>query len=256
MKRALIGYTGFVGASLLAAGGFTHGFNRADAAEARGLRFDEVVVAAVPCLAAHPDDAADETAVAALAQVLESLQARRCVLLSSADVFDAPGSFDETAEPAPVSPAAARRRALERLVTAHFPASTLVRLPGLFGEGLKANAIADLLAGHAEAIDPAARRQWYPLRRLAGDLERIAGAGLAVAHLAPEPLAFSEILARHFRTLSPGPEGSAAPAPELSTRHAALFGGEGAYLMRAPQVLITLGDFLTQLRRAQKPGTR
>ena len=258
MKRALIGYTGFVGASLLASGGFTHGFNRADAAEARGIRFGEVVVAAVPCLAAQPDDAADAAAVAALAEVIASLQAERCVLLSSPEVF-APGAHDEDAIPAPSTPAGVRRRALEELVAGKFARSSIVRLPGLFGDGLKANALFELASGRAGAIDPAARRQWYPLRRLAGDLEHIAGAGLAVAHLAPEPVAFREVLARHFRTLVPGREGAAPAVPELTTRHAALFGalesGDAApYLMRGPQVLAAMGDFLTQRRRRGGAG--
>lgn len=251
MKRALIGYTGFVGATLLAAGGFTHGFNRSDAHEARGIRFGEVVVAAMPCLAvaAGVDEAADAAAVAALAAVLESLTAERCVLLSTAEVFGNAGPFDEEATPEPATPAAARRRGLETLVAARFARSSIVRLPGLFGEGLKANALADLLAGQARAIDPAARRQWYPVRRLAVDLGRIAGAGLPVAHLAPEPVSFAEVLARHFRTLTPGPEGTAAPAPELQTRHATLFGGDSPYLMGAPQVLVAMGDFLARARR-------
>jgi hypothetical protein len=144
-------------------------------------------------------------------------------------------------------------------VVAHFPASTLVRLPGLFGEGLKANALADLLAGRAEAIDPAAQGQWYPLRRLPADLARIGGAGLALAHLAPAPIAFSEILARHFPGLAAtdlaatdlAATGRAAPTPELTTRHAALFGGEGDYTMSTSQVLAALGDFLKQRRRAR-----
>lgn len=253
MKRALIGYTGFVGASLLAAGGFSHGFNRADAEEARGIRFDEVVVAAMPCLAAHPDDADDAQAVAALAALLEGLTAQRCVLLSSAELFEGPGRFDETAAPAPSRPAGLRRLQLEQRVVAHFPASTLVRLPGLFGEGLKANALADLLAGRAEAIDPAAQGQWYPLRRLPADLARISGAGLALTHLAPAPIAFSEILARHFPGLAAtdlAATGRAAPTPELTTRHAALFGGEGDYTMSTSQALAALGDFLKQRRRA------
>ena len=50
MKRALIGFTGFVGGTLFAGGGYTHGFNTRNFREMAGQQFDEIVCAGIPAV--------------------------------------------------------------------------------------------------------------------------------------------------------------------------------------------------------------
>jgi hypothetical protein len=255
VKRALIGYTGFVGATLLAAGGFSHGFNRQDVEDLRGARFDEVVCAGISgdLRAAERDPTADRAAIAALLAVLEHTWAGRFVLISTTAVYPDPAQpLDEAADPAgpPEHPFGRHRWEVERFVAARFARHAIVRLPTLFGEGLKHNVLFDLLAGtRLESVNPAAELQWYPLRRLPGDLARIAGAGLDRVNLVSEPVPLRDVLARHFPRLAPGPETAPAERWDLRTRHALLLGGEPPYVMRAPQVLAALGDFLKAARR-------
>jgi hypothetical protein len=48
MNRALIGHTGFVGSGLMAAGGFSDGYNSKNIERMAGRRFEEVVCAGLP----------------------------------------------------------------------------------------------------------------------------------------------------------------------------------------------------------------
>ena len=130
----------------------------------------------------------------------------------------------------------------------------MARLPALFGEGLNQNALFDLLHDHdVGKINPAAQFQWYPIRRLPGDLARIARAGLRLVNLVTEPVAMSDVIRRFFGAAGAGPESEPAPRYDLRTRHAELFGGTSPYLMTRPLVLLAMGDFIKSVRRLGKP---
>ena len=251
MKRALIGHTGFVGATLLADGGFTHGFDSGDLEDMRGVWFDEVVCAGIPAAAlpARPDRAATD----ALLAVLETVRCDRFILISTTGVYPDPAlPLDETAVLAglDIRPCGRLWLEVEQFVASRFANHAVARLPALFGEGLRSNALFDLLHGHqVEKINPAASLQWYPTRRLPGDLVRIARAGLRLVNLVTEPIALGEVVRRFFPGAGVGPESEPAPRCDLRTRHAELFGGTAPYIAGRSQVLLAMGDFIKSLRR-------
>ena len=251
MKRALIGHTGFVGGTLLAAETFTHGFDSSDLQELRGTRFDEVVCAGIPPVQQQSEP--DGAAIAALLAVLETVRADRFVLISSTGVYPDPSQpLDESAVPDAAGHDAKGRQSLEleQFVMARFADYAVVRLPALFGDGQQRNALYDLLRDSGvERLNPAARMQWYPTRRLSGDLVRIGAAGLRVVNLVTEPLRLGDIASRLFANARLGPEIEPAPGSDLRTRHAALFGGESPYIMGRTQVLLAMTDFVRRLRR-------
>jgi nucleoside-diphosphate-sugar epimerase len=255
VKRALIGYTGFVGGTLLAAGGFTHGFNSRDVQDMRGAQFDEVVCAGIPAVKylANKDPEQDRTAIGALLAVLETVQADRFVLISTIDVYPDPAQpLDETAALAglPNHPYGRHRLEVEQFVVSRFADHAVVRLPALFGEGLKKNALYDLLHGNqVEKLNPAAQFQWYPTRRLPSDLVRLARARLRLVNLVTEPVVLRDVIRRFFPTADVGPEREAAPRYDLRTRHAELFGGTAPYITGRSQVLLAMGDFIKAVRR-------
>lgn len=252
MKRALIGHTGFIGATLLADGGFTHGFDAGDLQDMRGAWFDEVVCAAIPA-AEFPDTQDDRAAIAALLDVLETVRAERFILMSTIDVYPDPAQpLDETAvlDGLANHPHGRHRLAVEQFVASRFPNHAVVRLPALFGEGLQGNALYDLLHDHhVDRINGAAQFQWYPVRRLPGDLVRIARAGLRLANLVTEPIALRDVIRRFFPGAGVGPESEPAPRYDLRTRHAELFGGTAPYITGRSQVLLAMGDFIKGARR-------
>jgi len=239
MKRALIGHTDFIGGTLLADGGFTHGFDSSDFSDMRGARFDEVVCAGIPPGVADRD----------LLETLGTVQADRFIFLSTTDVYPDPARpLDETSVPEGL--ADHPYGALEQFVAARFANHAVVRLPASFGEGMPQNALFDLLHDHdVGKLNPAARMQWYPIRRLPGDLVRIARAGLRLVNLVTEPVPLSDVIRRFFPAAPVGPESEPAPRHDLRTRHAELFGGTAPYIMAGPLVLLAMGDFIKAARR-------
>ena len=119
---------------------------------------------------------------------------------------------------------------------------------GAVRAGLKKNALFDLLHGHRlEHIDPAARFQWYPLERLADDIDRVQALGLPLVNLVTEPVSMAEIRGRFFPGSTLG--GQSRPAAyDVRTRHGAAFGGGEDYAMDAEAALRAMGRFIAAQR--------
>jgi hypothetical protein len=133
---------------------------------------------------------------------------------------------------------------LEQWVSRRFERHHIIRLPALFGTGLKKNAVFDLINDNRLSfIDPASQFQWYPLARLASDIAMVQSAGVPVINLVTEPIAMETIRQRFFPDKALG--GQSAPvAYDVKTRHGRLFGGNAEYAMRAPDVMTALAQYL------------
>jgi dTDP-4-dehydrorhamnose reductase len=248
MPDALIGWSGLVGGTLLRQTQFDARFRAADIDDIRGREFDLVVCAAMPAekWRANREPAQDAATLERLWGALREVRARRVVVISTVDVFADPRGVDEAS---PVDAAAAtaygrHRFALEERVRDAFDA-TVVRLPALFGPGLRKNVIYDLLHDNmVDAIDPASVFQFYPLDRLWGDISTALDQRLPLVHLAVEGTAVGEIARVAFGRELPPLSGRQAARYDLRTRHAVAFGGAGSYLLDRAQVLAALRDFV------------
>jgi nucleoside-diphosphate-sugar epimerase len=248
MTTALIGHSGFVGGCLRAQTAFDDLYRRADVDTIRGKAYDLVVCAGAPAAKwianAKPEE--DLAGIRRLMDALGGVRARHVVLISTVDVYPNPVEVDEESpiDPAAGSPYGRHRYALERFVAGRFDA-TIVRLPGLFGDGLKKNVIYDFLHNNGiDRINPAGVFQFYSLDHLWADLRRIRALGLPLVNVATEPTSVREIAREGF-----GFEfENAAPLPALRydfrSRHAAKLGGRGGYLYDRGQVLADLRRFL------------
>ncbi len=144
----------------------------------RGREFDEVVCAGVSAVKwkANREPDADWSQISILIENLRQLRAHRFVLISTVDVYQRP--LDVTEDDAADLRGSAygvHRAKLERFVAESFPRSVIVRLPALYGPGLRKNAIYDLQHNNmVEAINPRGCFQWYDVSRLHDDLATIA----------------------------------------------------------------------------------
>lgn len=253
MARALIGHTGFVGGNLLRQGRYTDLYNSGNIRAIEGRRFELVVSAG--CKAAkwiaNQQPEADLAGVELLMRSLERVQAERFVLISTIDVFANPVGVDEGAEPdAAAGQAYGRHRlALERFVRARFPQAAIVRLPGLFGAGLKKNLIYDLLHENGvERIHPEGVFQYYDLAQIESDVQRCLAADLPLVHFASEPLATRELAREAFGRELTGSQPGPAPRYDFWTRHARVWGRDGRYLATRGEVLDRLRAFVARER--------
>ncbi len=251
---ALIGHTGFVGSNLAATGDYGALFSSRNIGDIRGRHFGRVVCAGVSAKkwVANKEPEADRAGIRALTEQLEAVRAERFVLISTVDVYAHAAGVDEAVDPVRdgLHPYGLHRLELEDFVNDRFPGALVLRLPALFGPGLRKNALYDLLHDNMlAAINPAAAFQWYPVTRLVDDIARAEAAGLRLAHLATEPLPTREILDRFFPDKTVG-GGGAAAAYDVRTRHAEAFGGSGGYVMDRGQVLSAIGAFVAAERVA------
>lgn len=253
MSTALIGHTGFVGGNLAAQAQFDDCYNSRTIEGMTGKSYDLVVCSgarAEKWLANKQPDA-DREGIARLTKVLATVRARKMVLISTVDVFQQPVNVDETTlvTLAGLSAYGRHRFELEEFVRSRFP-TLIVRLPGLFGPGLKKNAIYDLLYDNrVDLIHPAAIYQFYDVTRLWNEITVAQNADLPLVHFATEPVSMAEVAREGF-----GREFSHAAAfpparYDFHTRYAGLYGGPDNYLYSRQEVVQQIRDFASSQRQ-------
>jgi nucleoside-diphosphate-sugar epimerase len=251
-ETALIGYTGFVGGNLLAQRAFDALYNSSNIEEIAGRSFDLIVCAGAPAekWKANAEPERDLANIERLAAALARASARRFVLLSTVDVF---GSAIAVDEQSPVSTEGLHaygrhRRMLEARIASSFE-TTIVRLPGLYGPGLKKNVIFDFLHDNdVQKVDSRGVFQFYDTTRLWSDVDIAVRSRLPLVHLATEPVSVAAVARVAFGIEF---DNRVAPAParyDMRTRHAALFGGEGPYIEDSGRVLHGIAAFVARER--------
>ncbi len=126
----------------------------------------------------------------------------------------------------------------------------IVRLPGLFGEGLKKNLIFDLLTGKpVDGFDERSSFQFYNLARLGNDLDLAAKAGLRTVNFAVSPVTVADVAAR----VTGKPYANRMENPplhyDMQTIHGSAWGEPGAYLESAETCLSGIQAFAENWRR-------
>ena len=252
---ALIGNTGFVGSNLLRTSSFGSLFNSTNVDEIRGRKFRKLVCAAPGSekWKANLDPASDRAAVEKLWHSLESVRAEKLVLISTVDVYPYPVGVDENSDIdiERCSPYGRHRLELERKVADRFEA-LIVRLPGLFGPGLRKNALYDLLNDHrVSAIDSRAVYQFYDVTRLAHDLELAERANLGLLNVATEPIGIDRVARDVFDVAVARGENPIPARYDFRSKHAELFGGRDGYLQGSNAVLEEIREWVLGEREAK-----
>lgn len=255
MSSALIGHTGFVGRNLRRQTDFDHLFNSTNFQDLADRDFDLIVCAGLPAAKwlANKDPEKDRANMIALADTLSRVRARRFVLVSTIDVYPSTAELDEDFDCHGVAdhhPYGVHRREFEDRVRRRFAGAHILRLPGLFGDGLKKNVIFDLLHDNAvAAIDPASVFQWYWIGRLWSQVEVIVEAGLGLINLVTEPIPTRDIIDRFFPDAPVGEPAGSAVTYDLRTKHGALFGSQASgYVQSRAQVMADLATWLSHAR--------
>ena len=246
---ALIGHTGFVGGNLLRQREFPLRFNSRTIGDARSQAMGHVVCAGVSAVKwmANKEPEDDWRGIQRLIDVLKQVNADHFTLISTIDVYGDPSGQTEADVPPTegLHPYGRHRLALETFVAERFPSHAIVRLPALFGSGLKKNAIYDLMhLNQTDRIIPNAAFQWYPLNRLADDLDTIRDAAIGLINITSEPILMSDVRDRFFPDVAIDAPVDKPPRYDLRTRHDRLLGGANGYHLSAAQVWEALAAFL------------
>jgi nucleoside-diphosphate-sugar epimerase len=247
MTTALLGYTGFVGGTLLRQHAFDDLYNSTNIEQLAGRDYDLVVCAAAPGVKwkANKEPEQDLASIRRLMAPFEALRCRKVVLISTVDVYPDPVGCDErTVIDRSAGGAYGRHRLmLEDFLAARFE-TLVVRLPGLFGKGLRKNALYDILtANRVDQIVPNALFQFYDMQHLWRDVQTAARSGLPLVNFAVEPTRMRDVAQHAFGLKLPAADQPAPARYDMQTMHAAAFGRSGRYLSTAQEVLDGIRDF-------------
>ena len=147
--NVLVGHTGFVGNNLYRYGCFDMGVNSGSVREAYGTRPELCVYAGLRAekYLANQQPEKDRQIIEQAKENMRMIEPKKLVLISTIDVFKNPLAVDEASalDIEGVQPYGYNRSLLENWVRENYPEALIVRLPGLFGEGIKKNFIFDII---------------------------------------------------------------------------------------------------------------
>ncbi len=233
MENALIGYSGFVGSTLLNQVQFSALYRSTNIHEIENRKFNLVVCAGAPAQKwiANREPAEDRKKIDTLINHLRTIQCKTFVLISTVDVFKNPVNVDESTpvEEQGLQPYGLHRRLLEKFVEQHFH-HLIVRLPGLVGPGLRKNVIFDFQNNNnLQAIESRGVFQFYPMVNFWYDIQMALRAGLSLVHLTAEPLCVADVSQQGFGKSFTHTLAGVPARYDMQTRHAQIFGSVGRY---------------------------
>ncbi|MDX1915674.1 MAG: hypothetical protein SFU55_08830 [Methylophilus sp.] len=234
MNNALIGYTGFVGTTLLKQAKFESLYRSTNIGEINHQTFDMVVCAGAPAQKwiANKDPAADLLKIEGLIAHLKTITCKTLILISTVDVFKKAIDVDENTvvDEEGLNAYGLHRRYLEKFVEEHFKNYLIVRLPGLVGPGLRKNVIFDFLNdNNLNVIDSRGVFQFYPMVNLWYDIQTSLNANLKLVHLTAQPISVAEVARQGFGLHFSQALANPAATYDMRTCHAALFGASSDY---------------------------
>lgn len=242
MATGLIGYTGLVGSTLLRQTSFDELYNSSNIGQIAGRKFDLLVCAGAPAekWKANQEPQNDLQNLQNLMASLSEVEARRLVLISTVDVYDRPVLVNEDTpiRPSNLQPYGKHRFLLEEFIRNRFASFNIVRLPGLFGAGLKKNFIFDLMNHRClDLTHGLSRFQFYNLAHLWAHLQISMANNLSTVNFATEPVSAIEVARRCFGLDFITRTQNEPARYDMRTRFAELFGRDGGYLLTARETL-------------------
>lgn len=255
--NALIGFSGFVGSTLLKQASFDDVYRSTTISEIEGKNFDTLVCAAAPAQKwiANREPVADRQNIEGLIAHLATVSCQTFILISTVDVFKTPIGVDEETpvDEAGLHAYGLHRRVLEKFVQSHFPHHLIVRLPGLVGPGLRKNVIFDFLnENNLHAIDSRGVFQFYPMTNLWYDIQTALDAGLKLVHLTAEPISVADVSGQGFGKPFDHPLAGNSATYDMRTRHAVVFGAEGDYQFNRRETIHAIRAYAQSEPRALK----
>lgn len=254
MKTALIGYTGFVGGNIEVQHSFDDKYNSRNIFEIKNQEYDLVVSAAnrAEMWRINKEPEVDRTEIENFISHIKKARIGKLVLISTVGVYKSPnGANEDTAiETYGLSPYGVNRYNLEQYCRDNFD-TTIIRLPGLFGSGLKKNVIFDLL--HTNMIDKIHADgvyQYYNLDNIWKDITVALDNDLPLVNFATPPVSTREVarIAFGLNDFDNQPEGVKPAFWDMRSKYAHIYGSNGNYLYTKEQELDQIKRFVERER--------
>jgi nucleoside-diphosphate-sugar epimerase len=255
MKTALIGYTGFVGSNLSNQLTFDDVYNSQNIESIRGKTYDLVVSAGSKAerWKANQDPEGDWEGIKKLLDNLENVKAKHFILISTVDVYPNPnGATEDTKTSAELlSQAYGKNRfKMEDFVRAHFPKTTILRCPQLWGPGVKKGFIYDLIYDNAlNFTHKDTKMQFYNITHMWEDIRKVIDNNIDLINFAVEPTTAAEIakaaLGIDFTNVTEKPP----LVFDFKSKYSSLWNSNDGYLYHKKEILNELKRFIQNERK-------
>lgn len=249
MRSGLIGFTGFVGGNILKQEKFDCLYNSTNIAEINNRTFNLLVCAApsAEVWKANQDPARDLAITNSLINHLAKTVAKQFILISTVDVLKNKKTADEDTmiNPDELEPYGKHRYHLSEFAGSHFPNHLIVRLPGLFGEGLKKNFIYDMMTtGDSLWTDYRSTYQYYNLSHLWSDIRKALDHKITALNITSCPISSKELAKECFDKTFTNITQNGPVNYDIKSKHASLFGGRDGYLYSRKTVIDEIKQFV------------
>lgn len=253
MNKALIGYTGFVGTTLRTQTSFMDDdlYHSKNIQAIGGKSYDLVICAGAPATKwkanQNPDE--DWANIQMLIGHLKELKAQQFVLISTIDVYRVPVNVNEQTpiETENLHAYGLNRYRLETFVKEHFPQSKIIRLPGLFGAGLKKNFLFDMIHhGESAWTHHESVFQFYNMANLWTDIELTLNSSVELINFATEPVKVADIAEQCFDKAYRFVTETPPVYYDMQTLNANLFGKQTHYIASADEIFAQIRHFIAQ----------
>lgn len=258
MKSALVGFTGFVGSNISQQHRFDDFYNSKNIDDIKDNTYDLLVFSGVPAVKwkANKEPEKDLQVIEELENILTTVKAKKFVLISTIDVYPVTEKKDEDFDCSTLENHAygSNRLKFEQFCSAHFDNCTIVRLPALFGDGIKKNVIYDLLNDNClDMININSSFQYYFLGNIWRDIEKAVDNDIDVLNLFTEPIETKEIVQKIFpeKLSSIGEHAAPELHYDLYTKYANLWRHEGSYAYSKEEIFKSLATFIEAYRENQ-----
>lgn len=250
--KALIGWSGFVGGNIAEQAKFDEFYNSSNIEEIKGKSFDLVVSCGTPSLRwlANKEPEKDLEVIQNLINSLKDVNAKKFVLISTIDAYDNPIGVDEDSDidESKQNAYGKHRFMLENFVRENFDYH-IIRLPNLFGNGLKKNIVYDFLNDNETyKIDSEGSYQWYNLDNIWKDIQKVIDNEIRTINFATEPCTVKELVKEAFDIDFDNTPSNNHPRYDFQTKYAELWDKKGKYLYSKEEILKDLKDFVRRMR--------
>lgn len=250
MKTALIGYTGFVGNNLVLQHSFNELYNSKNITKSYGNEFDIVICAAPGAVKwlANKEPEKDLAMINTLIKSIKPIKTNLFIQISTIDVYKQPVNVSEETfiETEGLHSYGKHRYYLECFVKDNFKNSLIIRLPGLFGEGIKKNLIFDLLnTNKSEFTHLDSVFQMYYLANLWKDINIAIKHNIKLLNIATEPISTKEIAQKCFNLDFNNKTNNPPANYNIHSKYGKIFGKNNDFLYTKNEVIQDLKEFIT-----------
>jgi hypothetical protein len=248
MKRGLIGYTGFVGSNLIKQMDFNYIYNSKNIHEIKNMVFDELYFCGLPAekWKINKDPKSDLKNIIDIIGFLRKIVVKKFILISTIDVYQDLNSSNENSLFSYNNHHSygVNRRIFENFISENFENHHIIRLPGLFGKGLKKNIIFDFLTNNEiQKIDSRNVFQFYNLSDLSNDIKTTISHNVSIINFSTEPISVEEVYRSLFNKSYKNITSNTIINYNIKSIYYQIFNGENGYLKNKKHILNQLRSF-------------